>query len=163
MNTLLCFTGCLHDDFRTDRSVLTLTSFDVGGSTCPEHLEAGAWEISREVEDKWTWVADPDLKVVCVPETNKGHEAGSHEEPHRFPPYVMPHPREKQGDSQEYLEGISELAARKYRPRWPCHNSYSVFGSGHPFDSVLLPVQISSISVLGGSDFLKQGNCILTS
>ena len=58
-------------------------------------------------------MADPDLKVICVPETSKGHDARSHEEPHRFPPYVMPHQREKQGDSdsQGCLERISELAA----------------------------------------------------
>ena len=93
------------------KEVFTQTSFPAGGSTCPEHLQAGAWEISREVEDKWTWVADPDLKVICVPETSRGHGAGSHEEPHRFPPYAMPHQREKKGDYKEYLEGISELAA----------------------------------------------------
>ena len=100
-------------DAQTQGAKKVSTYFPSGGSTCPEHLEAGAWEISREVEDKWTWVADPDLKVICVPETNKGHEAGSHEDPHRFPPspYVMKHPRQKEGDSQEYLEGIPELAA----------------------------------------------------
>ena len=64
---------------------------NAGGSTCPEHLEAGAWQISREEEGKWSWVSDPDLQVTCVTEVT---EAGKH----KPPPYALPYRRPKQGE-----------------------------------------------------------------
>ena len=71
---------------------------NAGGSVCPEHLGPGDWEISREVEDKWTWVSDPDLEVICVPENSEDHDDDvGHEESHRHPSYGLTHRRPRQG------------------------------------------------------------------
>ena len=83
---------------------------DAGGSVCPEHLGAGSWKISREEDDKWSWTSDPDLEVICVPDpSSESHkEDGAHEEPHRHPPYALPHHRSKQGDCKFIKQGDYE-------------------------------------------------------
>ena len=48
-----------------------------GGSTCPEHVATGGWEIARRDEaGSWSWRSDPRLLVTCVEEGGDGGDDG---------------------------------------------------------------------------------------
>ena len=99
--------GHLHHQVTHGDGDTCATCCDVmqGGSTCPEHVATGGWEIARRDEaGSWSWVSDPRLQVTCVEEAGDGGDGGDVPDtvrghPGHPPPYMLPYRQPRPGEN----------------------------------------------------------------
>ena len=84
-----------------------------GGSTCPEHVATGGWEIARRDEaGSWSWRSDPRLLVTCVEEGGDGGDDGDVPDtvrghPGHPPPYMLPYRQPRPGENNTNIKMVT--------------------------------------------------------